>query len=128
MFDQIFIQILLIAAFVIFGIILLRSGGSARTQAIRTITLVLLVAAAVFAVLFPGAVDALAKSIGVGRGADLLLYGFIVVFIGNALTTTRRMRAQNAQMTLLARKIALMNPLLPSDRADERAASPREES
>lgn len=127
MFDQIVIQLVLIGAFVVFGVILLRSGGSARTQAIRTITLVLLVGAAIFAVIFPGTIDALAKSIGVGRGADLLLYGFIIVFIGNALTTTRRMRAQNAQMTLLARKIALMNPILPADRSDDRSAGSREE-
>lgn len=111
--DQIIIQILLIAASVIFGVILLRSGGSARTQAIRTITLLLLIAAAIFAVLFPGLIDGLARSVGVGRGTDLLLYAFIVVFVGNALSTTRKRRAQDLQITALARNIALSAPLLP---------------
>ncbi|MGX1695911.1 DUF2304 family protein [Microbacterium keratanolyticum] len=113
MTDQIIIKVLLIGAFLIFALILLRPGGSARTQAIRTITLILLLAAGVFAVLFPGLIDDLARSVGVGRGTDLLLYAFIIVFVGNALTTVRRRRAQDAQITQLARQIALRNPELP---------------
>lgn len=113
MFDQIVIKVLLIAAFIIFGLILLRPGGSARNQAIRTITLILLLVAAMFAVLFPGLVDDLAHSVGVGRGTDLLLYAFIIVFVGNSLTTVRRRRAQDEQITQLARQVALRSPERP---------------
>ena len=115
MFDQIIIKVLLIGAFVIFGLILLRPGGSARNQAIRTITLLLLLVAAVFAVLFPAIINDLAQSVGVGRGTDLLLYAFIVVFVGNALTAVRHRRAQDAQITQLARQIALRSPERPQD-------------
>jgi len=115
MFDQIIIKALLIGAFVTFGLILLKPGGSARTQAIRAITLLLLLAAAVYAVLFPGVVNDLAVAVGVGRGADLLLYAFIIVFVANALTTVRRRREQDAQITQLARQIALRNPEISDD-------------
>lgn len=54
MSDQIIIKAVLIGAFLVFGLILLRPGGSARTQAIRTVTLVLLLAAGIYAVMFPG--------------------------------------------------------------------------
>lgn len=115
MFDQIIIKALLIVAFVAFGLILLKPGGSARTQAIRTITLLLLLVAAVYAVVFPGVVNDLALAVGVGRGTDLLLYAFIIVFVANALTTVRKRRAQDAQITQLARQIALRSPETPEE-------------
>lgn len=113
MFDQTIIKVLLIAAFLIFGLILLRPGRSARNRAIRTITLILLLACGVFAVVFPGIINDLANAVGVGRGTDLLLYAFIVVFVGNALATVRHRREQDLQITRLARQIALSNPELP---------------
>ncbi|MBS1698134.1 MAG: DUF2304 domain-containing protein [Actinobacteria bacterium] len=119
MFDQTIIKVLLIGAFVIFGLVLLRPGGSARNQAIRTITLLLLLVAAVFAVLFPDLINDLAQSVGVGRGTDLLLYAFIIVFVGNALTTVRKRRAQDDQITRLARQFALSNPEYPRDPQDD---------
>lgn len=113
MFDQIVIKSLLIAAFVVFGLVLLKPGGSARTQALHTITLLLGLAAAVYAVLFPGVVNDLAVAVGVGRGTDLLLYAFLIVFVANALSNVRKRRAQDEQITRLARQIALRNPEYP---------------
>ncbi|HPT95394.1 MAG TPA: DUF2304 domain-containing protein [Microbacteriaceae bacterium] len=117
MSDQIVIKILLVAAFVVFGIVLLRPGRSARNKAIRAITLLVLLACGVFAVIFPSVINDLANIVGVGRGADLLLYAFIVVFVGNALATVRRQRAQDLQITRLAREIALRNPEYPETRS-----------
>ncbi|OJU40036.1 MAG: hypothetical protein BGN97_14675 [Microbacterium sp. 69-10] len=113
MFDQIIIKVLLIAAFVIFALILMKPGGSARTQAIRTITLLILLAAAIYAIVFPAVINDLAQAVGVGRGTDLLLYAFLIVFVANALTTVRKRRAQDAQITQLARQIAIRNPEFP---------------
>lgn len=115
--DQIIIKALLIGAFIVIALILLRPGGSARTQAIRTITLLALLAAAVYAVLFPGVVNELAQVVGVGRGTDLLLYAFIIVFIANALAAVRKRRAQDMQITKLARQIALRSPEHPDERS-----------
>lgn len=116
MFDQFLIKLLLVGAFLIMGLILLRAGGSARTQALRTITSLILLVAAIYSVLFPAVISDLAQALGVGRGTDLLLYVFLVVFIANALTAVRKRRAQDAQITQLAREIALRNPEIPVDR------------
>lgn len=117
--DQLIIKSILVAVFVLFGLMLLRSGGSARTQAIRTLALVLFLAAAIIAVIFPALVNDIAVSVGIGRGADLLLYAFIIVFIGNSLQTARRRSAQSAQITQLARTLALQRPLEPTAPAQD---------
>lgn len=114
MTDQIIIKVLLIGAFLVFGLILLKPGGSARTQAIRTITLLLLLGAAIYAVIFPGIVNDLAVAVGVGRGTDLLLYAFLVVFVANSLAIVRKRRAQDEQITQLARQVAIRNPEYPA--------------
>lgn len=111
--DQIIIKVALILVLVVFAVILLRPGSSARNQAIRTIVLLLFLAAGVFAVIFPAVLDSLAKFVGVGRGTDLVLYAFIVVFIGQALTNARRRRVHDEQITELARKLALADPQYP---------------
>lgn len=113
--DQIIIKIVLITAFFLFTAVLLRPGGSARTQAIRTIVLLLALTAGIGAVIFPGIVNDLARMVGVGRGTDLVLYAFIVVFMGNALSTARNRRKQDVQTTQLARTMALQHPLYPDD-------------
>jgi hypothetical protein len=43
----------------------------------------------------------------VGRGTDLLLYGLIVVFIGNSILMQRRHRMIERQITDLARALAI---------------------
>lgn len=111
--DQIIIKVVLIAAFLVFAFILIRSAGSARSQAARSIVLIAFFAAAIIAVAFPTIVNDLALMVGVGRGTDLLLYAFIIVFVGQALTTTRARRAQDEQITELARKMALSDPQFP---------------
>ena len=117
--DQIIIKSILVVAFILFAAALLRSGGSARRQAIRTLTLLLFLAAAIAAVLFPAIVNDLAVSVGVGRGADLLLYAFLIVFIGNTLSSARKRSAQDARITELARTIALQRPIRPEARDEE---------
>ncbi|WAA67399.1 MULTISPECIES: DUF2304 domain-containing protein [Microbacterium] len=114
--DQFVIKALLIGAFVIFAFVLLRPSGSARGQALRTIALLLLLVAAVVAIAFPQVLSVLAASVGVGRGTDLVLYGLLVVFVGNSLAAARRRRAHDVQITELARQIALQDPLYPAGR------------
>lgn len=121
--DQIIIKTLLIVAFLLFAFVLIRSDGSARRQAIRSLTLLVFLVAAIITVLFPRIINDLAINVGIGRGADLLLYAFIVVFLGSSLATTRKRREQDRQITQLARALALQNPQRPtsasSGRSDE---------
>lgn len=113
--DQALIKIVLILVFLGFGIVLLRPSLSAKNQAFRSLVILLFLFAAIVAIIFPEITNELAVLAGVGRGADLVLYAFIVVFIGHALNSARRRRLQNDQITELARNIALSNPIFPNE-------------
>lgn len=102
------IQILLIVAIVVLAVFTMRRTGADSHLAIRRLLMGLFVIAAVLSVLFPQWLSWLARLVGVGRGTDLLLYALVVVFLAFVYTQYRRNSAQQRQLTLLARKIALL--------------------
>jgi len=61
----------------------------------------------VVAVLFPGTITWVANQIGVGRGADLLLYVLVIVFIGNLAMQSRRATELGRKITLTTRRLAI---------------------
>ncbi|KAE8764564.1 DUF2304 domain-containing protein [Georgenia thermotolerans] len=101
------IQVLLVAAFAGLAVIGLRASGGARHQAIRRLLLVGFVALAMFSVLFPQWLSWLAHHLGVGRGADLVLYTLVVAFLSFIATTYRRLNELERKLTVLARRLAL---------------------
>lgn len=105
--DQLIIKIVLIIAFALFAVFLMFPGRGARHLALRRLAMLLLFGAAVFAIAFPQVINAVANFVGVGRGTDLLLYGFIIVFVANSLTLSRRQRHTDKQITELARRLAI---------------------
>ena len=101
------IQILLILATVVIAWRLLAGSGQ-RTQAVRRLGLLLLLALVVYSIIDPSKTwTNLAKTLGVGRGADLILYGLAVAFLGFVVTTYKRFREMETRYTRLARRIAL---------------------
>lgn len=82
-------------------------GRGARRLALRRLGTILLVLVAVGAIIFPEALAAVASWLGVGRGADLLLYGLVIVFVGWAFLSRAERRQMEAQITSLARAQAL---------------------
>ena len=105
--SQLWIKILLIAVFVIFAVMLVLPGRGARHLAVRRIALVLVFIAAIAAIVYPEILNSIANLVGVGRGTDLLLYAMVVVLIGNIISTTRRHRQMEREVTQLARALAL---------------------
>lgn len=101
--DQILIKALLIIFLLFVAFRILRPTGGERSTAFRRIALLGFFSMAIFAVLFPVLLSDLANFIGVGRGTDLLLYTFIVLFIGYVLTNARQRRQSESQITKLAR-------------------------
>jgi hypothetical protein len=69
---------------------------------------ILCIIGAVF-VVFPSLANDTAKVFGVGRGADLILYFFIVLMLGIALNLHLKLRSIQDTITDLGRAIALMN-------------------
>lgn len=104
---QLPIKLLLIAALSGLALVLVMPTRGSRQSAIRRLSLLALFVAAALAVVFPDALTTVASLLGVGRGTDLLLYGFIVVLLGQMLTTSRHYRAQERHITELARRQAL---------------------
>lgn len=105
--QQIIIQVLLITAVSAVGWMMLRSPGGARHQAGRRIATLAFACFAVVAIVTPSLTTTLAHMVGVGRGADLLLYALVVAFLAQVLSAFRRNAARERQITHLARRIAL---------------------
>jgi hypothetical protein len=103
---QLGIQVLLILGTLAISWRLLAGSGQ-RTQALRRIGLLALAAFAVWSILSPSIWQGWAMSLGIGRGADLILYGLVVAFFGFVVTTYKRFRTMETRYTRLARRIAL---------------------
>jgi len=126
------IQIILIAtAFVLF-VFFIRSSHSVRTQAFKRIGFVVFLGMNLDAVLRPDDTTWLAHKVGVGRGADLVLYLLVVAFAFYAVNTFLRFRTLERRFTDLARAVALRDvhvpaeglaPRVPAQTAPEAAAT-----
>lgn len=64
-------------------------------------------------VLAPETANLAANLVGVGRGADLILYCFIVLMLGAVFNIHLRLRAERETITELARAIAIISASRP---------------
>lgn len=120
------IKVLLLLSIAVVVVLFLRSPGGARHLAVRRMAVVLFAVLAALSVLFPDAWNDVAAIVGVGRGTDLLLYGLIVVFLVYMVTTYRRFREMEHNLTLLARRLAIDEAAVgfpPPDAGPEGAAT-----
>jgi hypothetical protein len=105
-------QIIAGLVILVVGYFMLRGGG-ARHQAMQRIMLLFFMVAAASSVFFPQLWTYAARLVGVGRGADLLLYITVLAFLGFIVTTYRRFRRTEKDITELARKVALLSVAAP---------------
>jgi hypothetical protein len=104
--STILIQLLLVAGILAITLWLFLSRG-ARQLAVRRLLVIAFALFGVIAVMFPNLVTRLAHLVGVGRGADLLLYATVVVLLGFLALQESRTKAAEKRTTHLARRIAL---------------------
>ena len=104
------IKILLIAAALGVGVLLLREKVPRQQEAFRRAAGLLVVLSGITAVLWPGLTTSVANAIGVGRGTDLILYLLVTVFAYAALTTTQKIHRLQHDITVLTRELALVGP------------------
>lgn len=109
------IQFLLIAAVILLLVFFLRNHGTTRASAGVKIGFLLFMVFGVVAVLFPDTTTRLSRMVGVGRGADLLLYLMVVVFAFAMINTYLRLRQWEVRYARLARALALRNAEAPKD-------------
>lgn len=107
MVSQLVIKILLSVVLLAMLVVLLGRRSGARHLAIRRLTYLVLLVAAIFSVIFPSWLTWLAGIVGVGRGTDLLLYGLVVVFISHSMASKSRHAVSDRRVTELARCIAI---------------------
>lgn len=101
------IKVLLISATLLFGLLTLRGGRPATNQALRRMVLLMLVPLGVVAVAFPNSTSWVANLVGVGRGTDLVLYAFVMMFLFTTLANYQRLHHLENQLIELTRELAL---------------------
>ena len=114
------LKIILIVAVVAMMAVFLRSY-STRTRALSRILALAFALFAVAAILFPDATTGVAKLIGIGRGADLLLYCLVLVVVFMIVNGDLRRRAAEKRFAKLVRHVSLMDapvPPVPPDLPD----------
>lgn len=104
---QIVVQLILVTGVIFLSFVLMRGSSNARHMAIRRMMTMLFALAAVVSIFFPELLQTVASWLGIGRGTDLVLYGFIVTFLIFMASTYQRFRAQEVALTKLSRRIAL---------------------
>lgn len=104
----IIIQIILILTVLLSILVILSNRNSYKGRAWKKISLVLLATLMTVAVLWPESTTYIANLVGVGRGADLLLYAIVVAFILYALNNYLQSQDQRDATYRLARKVAIL--------------------
>lgn len=100
------IQGLLIAFLIVAAII---SSFAFRAKVAYRLVAVFLLFGAIVLVLFPNLTTVVARSLGVGRGTDLLLYVSLITGLHVALMLYLRTRELERKITEQARAIAIRN-------------------
>lgn len=93
---------------------LVRNAGTRRDQLLWS----MLWLAAGIAIAWPRSTAIVARALGIGRGADLVLYCAVVVMMIGFLMVYVRLRRLRRQLTLIVRHLAI----------EEAHANPKEES
>jgi len=119
------IQIILIVALVAIAFYLMRATPSARHLAVRRMLVFLAVIGGIVVTLSPGLLTSVANAVGIGRGTDLLLYGFIVAFLLYVVTDFKRSTQLSRANTQLARKLTLTEARL-QDEISRQGSNPDE--
>lgn len=106
---MIVIQIIIIIVALAIIVFVLGGRQTYVARAWKKIALCFLAIAMIVAVLFPDTTNQLAHFVGVGRGADLLLYVLVLAFVVSALNNYLYHQREKDTVYRIARKVALMD-------------------
>ncbi len=101
------IKVLLLLTLLLVGLQAFRGSSRPVHKVLWRGYLVLVLVVGSFAVIFPDALTWIANRVGVGRGADLLLYGWCVTSLLVAVVLFRRLSELERRCTQLARTLAI---------------------
>jgi hypothetical protein len=112
---QIFLSVLLV------GVAILIAVQRTTSRLLRAIVLAV-VAVGAFLVWVPEVTNRFAEAFGVGRGADLVLYVWVVITLALIVFLYLKVAHLSRKVTQLARAVALGHPRLPADKPRDGAA------
>ncbi len=122
------IKLLLLAGLALVGYYAVRGSRRALHRVVWRAFVCLALAGAVFSVVFPNSLTWVANKVGVGRGADLLLYVVTVAFMLVSVVLFRRLADLERKYVALARAHAIRDATgpqaddgLPSTLSDHRS-------
>ena len=115
------IKFLLIVLVLVLSLYMFKANLGAKQTAWRRLGILAFAISAVVVVIFPGITTTAARFVGVGRGADLLLYVLVVVVLYNMLMQAKQRNAAERRLTKLAREVAITHTVLGED---EKRVSP----
>ncbi|MEO6713326.1 MAG: DUF2304 domain-containing protein [Mycobacteriales bacterium] len=119
------IQLLLVLGVALTVLSFLRNRNAMRFQAGKKLLFALFTLGCVASIVNPELLTRIANKVGVGRGADLVLYALVVAFAFVSLNTYLKFKDVEARMTLLARRLAIAQAV--SERATSGVATERTE-
>lgn len=102
------IQVALILMVGFISIYFMLHRRSSRTQAGMKLFLLVFTVGAIISILYPNMLNVIANWLGVGRGADLMLYSLIVVFVFTVFNNYLEFRDKDALIAILARRVTLL--------------------
>lgn len=106
------IKILLIVLVLAISLYLFKANLGAKQTAWRRLGILGFALAAVIAVIFPEITTKIARFLGVGRGADLLLYLLVVLVLYNMLVQAKQRNAAERRLTKVAREVAINQAII----------------
>jgi hypothetical protein len=121
--NQPIIKLLLLAAIAVVGLFALRGSTRAIHRVVWRGFVVGGLLAAALSVLFPGGLSWLAHKVGVGRGADLVLYILVITFMLVSVILFRRVADLERRYVVLARQLAIRQAQEPDVRGPSKTES-----
>ncbi|MDP7040151.1 MAG: DUF2304 domain-containing protein [Myxococcota bacterium] len=112
MIFQIFFVALVIICLVYFLVI-------SKTSAFQRLFVLFSFGLGILCILFPGSLNTIAQYVGIGRGADLILYITTLYLFCVSINFYLRFKRQEQQITLLVRNLALVTPKSPRARSED---------
>jgi small membrane protein len=86
----------------------LRNRARARAKAYKKLALLIFVLVSIVTILFPDLLSGVANLLGIGRGADLLLYGLALTVLFQMLNNYLKDKEASYTINQLARELAIL--------------------
>ena len=105
------LAMIVVGALFILSLVAMLRGWAARRECLAWVVVWF---SAGVAIAWPGVTGVVAKALGIGRGADLVLYSAVVIMMIGFLMVYVRLRRIRRELTLLVRELAIRNAVIAS--------------